>query len=147
MVPNITRLLANSNIPDTLLMLHFKNNVPACFKPYFPCSLSVPFPCDKHRAAATKSVLCQCGELSKSPKPLRALNFIRRTVRRRIRSGGANMRDVTSDSSNNGIPSPTSSTASTLANRGSLCCVSPIAVCKLMLPSFTLGGGGGAVLA
>lgn len=142
MVSNITRLLANSNIPYTVQMLQFKNDVPACFK---PCSLPVPVPCDKQRAAATKSVLCQCGEILKSPKLLRALNFIRRTARGRIRTGGANMRDVSSDSSNNGIPPPTSSTASTLANRGSRCCISPISACKLMLSSFTVGGG--AVLA
>jgi hypothetical protein len=107
MVPNITRLLANSNIPDTLQMLQFKNNATACFKPHFRVLCLSHFRVtNKHRAAPAESVLCQCGEMSKSQKPLRALNFITRAVRRRIRAAGANMRDVSSDSRNDGILSP-----------------------------------------
>jgi hypothetical protein len=85
----VKNIQTNSNIPATVQMLQFQTNVAACYKRYVPCSLSVPFPGDKHNTAATKSVLCQCGEMSKcSQKPLRALNFIRRTVGGGIRDAG-----------------------------------------------------------
>jgi hypothetical protein len=109
MVPNITRLIANSNIPDSVQTLQFNSNVQACFMAYFPRSLSAPIPRDKPRAASpTKSVLCQCGETSRrSQKPLHELNFIRKQCGGVIWTTGVNMRYINSISRNDGIPSPT----------------------------------------
>ena len=75
MVPNNTRLLANSNIPDPLQMLQCKSNVPACFKPYFRVLCLFHFRVTNTELLQLQTVLRQCGEMSKSPKTTPCVKF------------------------------------------------------------------------
>jgi len=117
-------------------MLQFTSNVPACFKPHFRVL------CLSHFRVTNTAVLqlkVRCTNVAKCQnlkKPLRALNFIRRTVRRGKRTAPAN----TCDSRNDGIPSPTDFRCIYLCQRRQL---PPIAVCKLRLSAFIVRAAGG----